>query len=122
MLRSIERRFPRQHKVRHPFVQPRTNIRSPQKPPGVLKVQSANAALGLQHFACSTINFPADVECQLRLHAHGSSREISRTNANAQLNRTFPSQLRRRLTVRRPVTKVSPVTKVAKAAKTANIQ
>src|SRR5580704_11264948 len=72
-IRPIERLLPCQDEVRHPFVEPRTKVRPPQEFPRVLPVQRGNATLGLQHFACAAINFPADIKRQLRFYAHGSS-------------------------------------------------
>src|SRR5437899_1849828 len=71
-LRAIERRLPRQRKIRHPLAQLRPDIRPPQKFLRVLPVPRRNAALRLQHFPRATIHFPAHIKRQLRFDAHSS--------------------------------------------------
>src|SRR4029077_8720417 len=61
-VRSLKRRLPRQRKVRHPFIQPWTKIRSLEVLPSVFPVERRNASLSLQHFARPTVNFPTDIK------------------------------------------------------------
>src|SRR5229473_3439166 len=72
-VRPIERRLPRQRKIRHPLVEPWAKIRPPQELSRVFPVQRRNAALRLQHLSRAAIDFPADVKRQLRIDAHRSS-------------------------------------------------
>src|SRR6266702_415641 len=70
ILRPVERRLPRQRKIRYPFIEPRAEVRTPQELPGVLPVQGRNAALRLQHLARAAVNLPADIEGKFWFYAH----------------------------------------------------
>src|SRR5207249_962539 len=69
-VRPFERRLSRKCKIRDPLVESRTKIRPPQELSCVLPVQRRNAALGLQHFARATVDFPTDVESEFRFDTH----------------------------------------------------
>src|SRR5712692_3604397 len=73
VLRPVERRLAGQRKIRHPFIEPRTEVRPPQELPGVLTVQRRNAALRLQHLARGAVDFPAHIKRQFWLYRHSAT-------------------------------------------------
>src|SRR5579859_474934 len=72
-IRPVQRRLARQREIRHPFGEPRTNVRPPQKLGHVFRVQRGEAALRFEHLARAAIDVPANIKRQLRLYAHGFS-------------------------------------------------
>src|SRR5260370_28110655 len=98
-IRPIKRLLPRESKIRHPLVQPRTKIRPPQVFSRVLPVQRRNAALRFQHLARAAVHFPAHVKCKFWLYRHNTTPSLMliappprrrRDSARYRFQRTFP--------------------------------
>src|SRR5260370_39122826 len=64
---------PASAKIRHPLIEPRAEVRPPEKFPGVLPVQRRNAALRLQHLARGAVDFPARIKRQFWLYRHSAT-------------------------------------------------